>query len=73
MKVYWRDGNKLYTAEVEDGAVCISLNQRPVDQDLPPIKAIHWGNKTFRREGMPDEPFPEKWYALSDVKWKEVA
>ena len=74
MKVYRRDDRGvMLTAEVIDGAECMEIGALPDDRDEMPIEMIDYGARIFARRNQPCQPFPAKWYRISDLVWEPVA
>ncbi len=71
MKVYRRVEGAVQTAEVPDGAECLEVGARPADYDAPRIVAINWKDRTYQREGCEPAPFPERWYRVDTLEWKQ--
>jgi hypothetical protein len=79
MKIYRNEpGHPPMVGEVPDGAICMEIGPQ-ADRDCT-ITAIDYEAKTYCEVvgaiRSPIEirlavPFPERWYQISDVEWKE--
>jgi len=69
MKVYLQRDGRMMTADVTDDAVCMELGWSGYHRELPPIVAIDFEQKVYRRRLGGDEPFPTRWYRTDDLSW----